>query len=97
MFGQIATDPSLASPVSGTTVLKAELAHAVRQESVRTLSDAVLRRTDLATGRYPGDEALVESAEFVGEMLGWSVDRKSREIEAVEATFLNGSGGACAS
>jgi len=97
VFRQIAGDPSLAAPVSGTTVLKAELLHAVRQESARTLADAVLRRTDLATGRYPGDKALVESADVLSGVLDWSAERKTREIAAVKATFLNGSGEPCAS
>jgi glycerol-3-phosphate dehydrogenase len=81
-------DPSLAAPVPGTTVLRAELLHAVRQEAARTLADAVLRRTDLATGRYPGDQALSESARILGGLLGWSADRRELEIAAVKGTFL---------
>ena len=97
VFGQFAGDPSLASPVSGTTVLKAELVHAVRQEAARTLADAVLRRTDLASGRYPGRLALVESADLVGGMLEWSAERRSQEIAAVKSTFLNCAEPSCAS
>lgn len=90
-------DPSLAAPVAGTTVLRAELVHAVRNEAARTLADAVLRRTDLATGRFPGDRALAESADVLATLLGWSADRREREIAAVKGTFLTCSEAPCAS
>jgi glycerol-3-phosphate dehydrogenase len=90
-------DPTLGEPLSGTTVLRAELAHAVEAESSRTLADTVLRRTDLATGRYPGSRALNESADLVGALLGWSADRRAREVEAVKGTFLNCPEDRCAS
>jgi glycerol-3-phosphate dehydrogenase len=97
VFREIGDDRSLAEPVAGTTVLRAELVHAVRRESARTLADAVLRRTDLATGRYPGAGALDESAALVGDLLGWDASRRQREIGAVRSTFLNCPEESCAS
>jgi len=44
-------DPSLSEPLGDSTVLRAELLHAIREEMATCLADVVYRRTDLATPR----------------------------------------------
>ena len=46
----------------------------------QNLGDVVFRRTDLATGDYPGREALRECADLVAAELGWTQPQIEREI-----------------
>lgn len=68
-------------------VIGAEIARAAREEMALKLSDAVFRRTELGTAGNPGDECLRACAEIMGAELGWSEDRKSREIKEVQACY----------
>lgn len=81
------TDPSLMEPVPGSTVLKAEVIHAVREEMALTLADLVLRRTDLGTAQYPGREALRVCADLMGGELGWTASRIEQELSEVAQLF----------
>jgi len=65
-------------------VIGAQLVHAVHKEMALTLADAVLRRTPLGAVGDPGDEALEKAAGIVGGELGWSDDRRRREIASVK-------------
>ena len=53
----------------------------------QTLADVVFRRTDLATGGYPGRAVMEECASMMAGALGWDQDRINKEIEAVEAAI----------
>ena len=66
----------------GTTITGAEIAFLLRTEYALGLSDLILRRTSLAiTGAV--SSALIERiASVAGEELGWSEERRAREIEA---------------
>lgn len=79
--------PSLRSPIAGSTVLRAEAVNAVRHEMARTLSDVVLRRTDLGTAGWPGREALEECLALVAAEAGWGEDRARRELESVTTHY----------
>ena len=79
-LGRLADD----SPVIG-----AELVWAIRQEMAITLNDAVIRRTPLGAMGYPGDAAATRAAEIVGGELGWTDERKRREIEALRRFYEN--------
>ncbi len=82
-------DPSLSGLLPGSAeVARAEVVHAVREESALKLEDVVLRRTDLGTLGHPGVEALHACAEIMGGELGWDNARKQREIDAVEARYV---------
>ncbi|NJO38675.1 MAG: glycerol-3-phosphate dehydrogenase, partial [Rhizobiales bacterium] len=83
----VEADPELAAPVGGSAVIGAQAVHAVRSEMAQTLGDVVFRRTDLATGSYPGDAALRQIAAAVAPMLGWSEAEITAQIEAVEGRF----------
>lgn len=80
-------DPALLETLGATTVIKAEVTHAVREEMAIALADVVWRRTDLATGGDPGVEVIRICAEMMARELGWQEDRLLREIEEFKRTF----------
>ena len=53
----------------------------------QTLGDIVFRRTDLATGAYPGEAVLRRTAALVAPMLGWDEPHIQAEIESVQSRF----------
>ncbi|MGE5753912.1 MAG: FAD-dependent oxidoreductase [Deltaproteobacteria bacterium] len=85
----IGENPELAQRVGNSTVLKAEVVHAVREEMAAALGDVVFRRTDLGTGGYPGEEALRACAGLMASELGWDGNRVRGEIEEVKKEFLH--------
>jgi glycerol-3-phosphate dehydrogenase len=68
----------------GSSVIKAEVLHAIRKEMAVHLSDVVFRRTDLATGALPDRDVLRECGLLMAAELGWSEDRLEQEIDDVE-------------
>jgi glycerol-3-phosphate dehydrogenase len=83
----IERDPELGGTVGHSTVLKAEVVHAVREEMAERLGDVVFRRTDLGTGGHPGDAALQACARLMASELGWDGKRTSEEIGRVSREF----------
>ncbi|MCK5146651.1 glycerol-3-phosphate dehydrogenase/oxidase [bacterium] len=69
-------------------VLKAEIVHSVRQEMAVTLADIILRRTDLGSGEYPGDETLKAVAKIMGSELDWNKSRIAKEIESTRSRYF---------
>lgn len=80
-------DASLAGTLGDTTVLKAEVVNALRNEMAVTLADVVFRRTDLATGGSPGGPVLHACADIVANELGWSTQETERQLQEVAARF----------
>jgi glycerol-3-phosphate dehydrogenase len=80
-------DSTMLESIGETTVLKAEIVHAIHEEMVETLADVVFRRTDLGTGEYPGDIELKCCADIMGKEKGWDQDRLQREIQSVTKAF----------
>lgn len=74
---------ALAEQVSHDGEILAEVVHAVENEMARTLEDIVLRRTGIGTAGNPGDSVLQKVADTVASMLGWSEDKKQKEISSV--------------
>ncbi|ADE16354.1 FAD dependent oxidoreductase [Nitrosococcus halophilus Nc 4] len=73
--------------IADSTVIKAEVLQAVREEMALKLSDIIFRRTDLATGEYPGNEALQTCAQLMAAELGWTAKHQHQEIEEVKRIF----------
>ncbi len=80
-------DPKCAETLPGSTVTKAEVVHAVREEMAQKLGDIVFRRTDLGTGGNPGEHALRECADLMASECGWDEDRVRKELDEVMAAF----------
>ena len=80
--------PELARPLAeGVPVVGAQVVHAVREEMARHLTDVVLRRTELGTAGYPGDEVAEAAARLAGAELGWSPERERAELGALRAVY----------
>jgi len=80
-------EPGLLERLDGSSVIKAEVVHAVRGEMALKLSDVVLRRTDLGTAGHPGDTALRECAAVMAGELGWDKARVEDELTEVESVY----------
>lgn len=72
--------------------LEVEVYLAVAEEMAQTLEDVVFRRTGLGTTGHPGQEALVRSAEIMGDLLGWDAQERERQIAAVNERYRYRSG-----
>jgi glycerol-3-phosphate dehydrogenase len=81
-------NPELAQRLGNSTVLKAEVVHAVREEMAEKIGDVVFRRTDFGTGGHPGEEALQACGRLMASELGWDEDRVREEIREVKNEFL---------
>jgi glycerol-3-phosphate dehydrogenase len=77
-------DPSLAEPLPGADdYLRAEVVYAARAEGARHLDDVLARRTRISIESWDrGLAAAPVAAELMGDVLGWSADRRGREVEA---------------
>jgi glycerol-3-phosphate dehydrogenase len=81
------SEPCGYATIANRRNLQAEVLHAVRCEMAQNLSDVVFRRTDIATGGYPGDEALAQCVRLLSQELSWSKETASREVNQVRARF----------
>lgn len=68
-----------------SSVIEAEVIHAVRHEMAKNLADIVLRRTELGSAGDPGGDAIERAAALAGSELGWGPDRVDREITSVQS------------
>ena len=86
---QYCTDnPELSKLIKGSDeVIQAEILYAVREEMAQTLSDVILRRTDLGSAGYPGDTVLSACADCMASELNWDQNRKNREIDTVKKFY----------
>ena len=80
-------NPDWLKPFKGTSVLPAEIIHAVREEMVVHLSDVVLRRTEMGSAGNPGDAVLFEAAKLIAEELGWDEKMVEKEIEMTKGVY----------
>jgi glycerol-3-phosphate dehydrogenase len=80
-------NPGWIETLDKSTVTKAEVVHAVREEMAEKLEDVVLRRTELGTAGYPGRSALTGCAQLMASELGWERKRLQNEVEKVECFF----------
>jgi glycerol-3-phosphate dehydrogenase len=87
VLAYIDEDQKLAEKCSSTCIIKAEIVHAVREEMAQSLADVIYRRTELASGAYPGDEALKICAGIIGREMGWDEERQAAEVDAAKQQF----------
>ena len=78
-----AADQTDLAPVGDTDVLAAQIRHAVRHEMAMTISDILLRRTDLATGGI-SDADLLDAAGIARDALSLPDDEYDRQLAAVQ-------------
>jgi len=87
IVSHITENSSLRESIGLSSVIKAQIVHAVREEMAQNLADVVFRRTDLATGDYPGREALRECADLLAAEFGWTQSRIEQEIDDASKKF----------
>ncbi len=63
------------------------IAYAVREEMAQTLSDVVIRRTGLGATGTPADSVVNDVAGRMQNVLGWSDQRKTTELEALKRFY----------
>jgi glycerol-3-phosphate dehydrogenase len=80
-------DSRLAAPIGSTSVMAAQIVHAVRSEAALTLEDAVVRRTRLGAAGHPGAEIARACAAIMAAELGWSAARVEDEIAALDRFY----------
>jgi glycerol-3-phosphate dehydrogenase len=73
--------------IGRSSTIRAQVYRAARAEMALKLEDVVMRRTDLATGEYPGRAALAECATILAAELGWSSAEIDRQVADVTASF----------
>jgi glycerol-3-phosphate dehydrogenase len=59
------------------------IVHAVREEMAHTLCDVVVRRTGMGAAGKPADSVVGDVARRMQQMLGWSDQRTSDEVDAL--------------
>jgi len=77
-------DKSLAEPLDADGEIPAQVLYAIREEMALTLADIFLRRTGLGTLGDPGDEVTTKVANLTAAELGWSEERKAKELSHLQ-------------
>jgi glycerol-3-phosphate dehydrogenase len=80
--------PELSQTIAQSSVVRAQVVHAVREEMACRLIDVIARRTPLGSAAYPGDEAVEACAALMRDELCWSDTRVAEEIAATRAFYL---------
>jgi len=79
--------PALATKLSPSGDIAAQVLFAIQDEMAMTLSDIVLRRTGIGQLGKPGDHALGITAAVAAEALGWSETRKQQETASLSSAW----------
>lgn len=80
-------DPALCNRIGRSVTIGAQVRFAIRREMAQTLSDVVFRRTDMATGEYPGRVALEEVAQTLVEEGRVTASAVPSQIAEVQKRF----------
>jgi len=80
------THPLWLKPLGeGTCVTGAEVIFALREEMAQTMTDVVLRRTDLGSAGRPSKAALMNAAVMMAHELAWNAARLDQELAILKA------------
>jgi glycerol-3-phosphate dehydrogenase len=81
-------NPMWGKSISPTTsILQAEIIHAIRVEMAQTLADVIQRRTSLGAVGLPDASAIKQCAALATAELKWTAERRAQEIEVVYAAY----------
>jgi glycerol-3-phosphate dehydrogenase len=87
VIGAMQDDEERAGLVPGTNTALAEIDFAIEHEMAVRLEDVVLRRTDIAGGGHPGNDAIEIAAATMARRLDWSKRRLDEELAATYRTL----------
>lgn len=79
---------SLAETLGSSTVIKAEVVNAIREEMAQNLFDIVFRRTDLGTAGDPGKEAIQTCGNIAAKEFSWDENKLQEELNNLNKFFL---------
>lgn len=79
--------PDLARTLPDSHVIEAEVIHAIRDEMALTLTDVMLRRTDLGSANRPSDACICACAALMARELGWDSRQSGQQVEALERAY----------
>lgn len=68
-------------------MISAQIRYALANEMAIKLSDIVLRRTELGSAGYPGDDVVALCAKAMATELGWDIDKTQGEIEELQSIY----------
>ena len=80
-------EKELSKNINTDSGILAEVVYAIRNETAKTLSDIIFRRTGIGTLGNPGDDVLKLVADCAAKELGWGAERKKEELNAVVKMF----------
>jgi glycerol-3-phosphate dehydrogenase len=80
-------DKRLAEIVNDDGEILAQVVYAIKNEMAVTLKDILFRRTGIGTLGNPGEAVLEKVADIAANELGWSADRKKKELIEVKKVF----------
>jgi len=80
----LSENPAWVETVGASTVTKAEVVHAIREEMAQKLGDVIFRRTELGTAGHPGGSAVKACAKLMASESGWSESQMQNEVQEVE-------------
>lgn len=78
-----APDSTYWNAIGRTNVIGAEIIHAIRFEMAKTLTDIVLRRTELGSGGDPGEDAVCQAAKIASDEFGWDREETAEQVRSV--------------
>jgi glycerol-3-phosphate dehydrogenase len=87
LFAETVNRPHLLEPLGKHGDIAAQVLFAAREEMAMTLSDAVLRRTGIGQFGPPPRPVLETASRLMGAELGWSEERRQKEIESLAPWF----------
>jgi glycerol-3-phosphate dehydrogenase len=88
-LAKLAESPAEARRIAGTEAVMAEVSYAVREEMAVRLQDVIVRRTNLGSGAHPGEDAIVQTALGMQQLLGWTEERRAAELADTRAVLRN--------
>lgn len=80
-------DKKLSEIVNADGEILAQVVYAIRKEMALTLKDIFFRRTGIGTLGNPGEKVMAMVADIAASELGWSDDRKQRELSELAKAF----------
>ncbi len=80
-------DASAREPIGATGDVAVQVLHAIREEMALTLEDVAMRRTGIGQLGKPPPDAIEACVNIMASELGWTADRRAREIEQLASNY----------
>jgi glycerol-3-phosphate dehydrogenase len=88
VISYIHKSPKLSKILPNSCIIAAQIVYSAREELAETLSDIILRRTDLGSMGYPSEETIQACLDIMAAEKGWDEEKKLQEIDALRKNYL---------